>query len=462
MSEQFFEPSGKDYRRVGSYMLRGKGIIGTPMGDVPATELSALFYTQIAPLDYFPVVNRADDAVDVSITAYRTLHIRGQELEIGSDNALFALNALLALRTEPAVRVEDAYALGMTRFDTASLKAQSAWSKSIGQLINRVNSAADTPLLEKTTINSRTMHYRVSPKVHLVDERPTDPSSPEYLRQALTSRFLALQETNRLLVPYAPGRSLQRFAITTNRQIERGGQAWILTDNERHLLNLIRLTAGGPLLAGEILGAGFSAKNNTDKARRDAIRNTVASLNDSIFAGDDRLRALVIDASDTMLVRLTRNIIVQDSRSLRTPTDRGGNDRELASTFRSVQIDYQDASAARRTRQAAELIQAIPPTASVIALVNKRAPTAFLKQQIGLRDMYLLCLRTGLDVPFLADTVLPRTDGVRVGYNAIRPLIRKGPQSRAQIADILGMNPTVLAPIVNKAIRILQSATEGR
>ncbi len=425
-------------RLLGAYVLRtargGPEMVTTPAGYMPVAELSALFSTQIAPLEYFPEVPRAEDAVDIAIVDNRKLDINGQPVELRGEHLLFAWNALLALRNAKRVRLAEAVALGVSH---GYHIAKDSWSTTATALAKRVNEAAGTPLLHRAAAaDTGELGFYADPRLHLIDRRPAA-GSMDHFEQTLPTRLLSLPDPERLAVRY--GAPALELTITTNRQVERGGLAWVLSRDERYLLNLIRLAKGQPLLLPEILTTGCMSNRANIADRRAGIHETAAALNTSIFS-DDGMPALVFDKTLPAVLRLAREVTITDERYMPTPTrseaDDSGAERQLASVLEAYSEDYRQRHGVYAYPA---LKSSLAPRPEHIALVREHAADTFMKQQLTLRDMYVISLRTGLHLPFLKHSVLPAPDGRRIAYNDLEQAIRLAPMHMAEIGRMIGV-----------------------
>ncbi len=446
---------------MGQYTLysasEGTDVVSTPAGILPVSELSALFYTQVAPIRFYPSVPRHEDAVEVSITDNRALDINGQRVEISSGRSLFAWNTVMALRDTEGISRADSHALGLLAFDADRSYTGDTWYTGSQQLMEHVNDAAGTPLLYRTAGKARhSSRFHVDPRLHIIDRRPVNPASPDNFEQTLPTRLLALQNPQRLDVPYGPG--AQQLTITTNRQVERDGEAWILSSNEIHLLNVIRLAGGRPLLVPEVLRTGFMANAAHYNSRNNGVRFAAEGLNRTVFGEHGVRPALVLDYTDPVLLRLTRGVLISDARRMRTPEGGRTTDEILFAGMRRVLDEYRRDQTGRIAYEYPPVKHVKVPSPEQISLGRRHAATAFLRQRIGLRDLYMVSLRQGLSIPFLHDTVLPLPDGNRVAYRDLEQHVYSGPLPMPEVGKLLGLNPTFYNQLYRRVMRKVTEA----
>jgi hypothetical protein len=455
-------PRVPEPRTIGRYALlsatQGAEYIRTPLGEMPLAELSALFHTQIAPLDYYPPQEPAGhDAIEVAIIDNNTLEVNGRQVRI-EEESLFPWNVLMALRGTDGATFTDGIAFGLLHDDVASAGTpEDIWHSGANELMESLNDTVGMELIGTTAIpGCKDVRYCVDPRLHLVDMRPTDERSVDYFEQTLGGRLVALEEDQTLFVPYR--QDPLRFALTTNWQVERDGEAWILDEDERYLLSLIRLANGKPLLAPELLEMGFLG-NGVAPPRRfiGRLQSVIGSLNRSIFNDGSGLNVLVLDKTTPRLLRLARSIVITDERQLRTPNNPIGDD---------IHLRHQVADALRRYRRTHRDMFAsyhYPPIKAVhqprtehLVVGRARALDAFLQNKIGLRDIYLICLRAGLWLPELENVELPLADGRRLPYAKFEANLRRGNTTPLSIvAKELGIGHSFAKDVFNDLMRKL-------
>jgi hypothetical protein len=456
-------PGAEAYRTVGMYAVRGtvpdSDVIRTPVGEIPVGELSAMFYSQIAPLEYVPDVPPPEtgNEVEVAIVGRRELEIDGQRIVLDSDTSLFAWNALMALRDVDGISRGDAFAIGMMRYDRGNTSARDAWHKGVKAVMRRLEKTTGEGLLTRSGSDTRHARYHVSPRLRLVDRRPAQETDPYYLEQALGSRLLALEAVQEIKIPYGPPKL--DVLITSNRQAERDGAgAWVLSEHERYLLNLIRLAGRVPLLMPEVMACGLHANAADEKERTRSTRRAAESLNATVF-GDEGLPTIIIDDTEPQLIRVARSITISDTRQLRTPTNMGGSDAGLVRPFRGRLHQYRQ----ERLAEAGALTYPEPktktraPQPAHTELGRKHAARAFLRGQIGLRDIYMISYRLGIEFPFLHGTVLPLADGRRTPYSDHSASAAKGePLPLAVVGKALGITYSFSTRVFAHTIRRLE------
>jgi hypothetical protein len=455
---------------LGRYALLGTvgdvEIIGTPVGQMPVTELSGLFYSQIAPLEYYP--DMPPGAVKVAVVEAQTLEINGQRIALGRAysgevHTLFSWNVLMALRDISGISRAHGYALGMMQYDRANPVREDAWHLGANAVMRLVNGAAgaDEPLIT-TTGATKGVRYHVSPRLHLIDKRPTDRRSAEYFTQVLGSRLLALETRQHITSPSDARR--QHLTITTNRQIERGSRAWTLDQDELHLINLLRLADGQPLLAPEILASGFRARLPKGQDRAEGIAVTAASLSNTIFNDGRGRGAIMVDDTQPLLIRLARSLVIRDARHMRTPLDPTGSDAALRTPLQEVLDQYRLAQSERVAayQYPEQQKTARSPSDAHIALGRQHAASAFLRGDIGLRDIYMISFRLGIWFPFLEGSVLPLADGRRIAYDDFAAQVRgQGTMSLLHVGKALGISPGYYQRTFSYTMRKLAAAVES-
>jgi hypothetical protein len=438
-------------------------MIRTPLGWTPLNELSDLFYSQIAPSKYFADAPKAEaGGTEVHIVGPKTIEVRGERIYFVSTHALFAFNALLAVRNARGMNRSEAFTMGMMHHDLDNRDVGNAWHTGASLLIDHINGAAGSELITKAEsehTEANRARYRVSPLLEVVDDRPHDTRSAKYFEQNVTSRLLALEDEHKLKVPYdvLPENVPQILTIHTNQRITVNDKTWVLNDREMSLLNLVRVTHGQPLLGREILAAGFYPRAANDSDRAEGILAATHSLNETVF-NTPGANTFVVDSHDPSIVRLARSVSIYDERRLRIPTSFSGNDFRLRDTFRRQLAKYRTAHSERTAAfQYPEVPNARPPSAVHTAL-GRHAVGAFLENKITMRDLYMISMRLGMPVDILRGTQLPLIDGYRVAYNQYEERIRSEPMSIVDMGKTLGISPTYYKRVFSNTMRRLEAA----